>query len=286
MFRTCSEQAIAPPRKHKVTFVLGSTGTGKSEVVNSDKLQVYAGLDIIANKVTDEECAGIPRHLIGGIHPDAESTSSDFRREATRAVEAIVAGGRLAIVAGGSNSYLEELVDGDGGKFRSKYECCFVWIDVELPVLHLFVSARVDKMVEMGLVEEARGVFEPEAADYSKGIRKSIGVPEMDRFFRAEGSADEARMLQDAIEEIKENTRKLTCNQLKKIHRLSTLRGWDVHRIDATEALQKRGDPEGEEVWNRMVREPSIKIVHKFLNEEYLHDMGFLKKIHDHCCCG
>lgn len=264
-----------------MVFVLGTTGAGKSklaidlaahfagEVVNSDKMQVYTGLNVITNKVTDEECAGIPHHLIGGVDPDADYTVEDFCREATRAVESILSRGRLPIIAGGSNSYIEELVDGDLGKFRTLFDCFFLWIDVQLPVLHQYVNCRVDKMVEMGLVEEARGVFEQEA-DYSKGIRRSIGVPEMDQFFRAEGSADvdeetRAVMLKEAIEKIKENTRDLTCRQLEKIRRFSTLQGWELHRIDATKAFEERGNGEAEQVWISLVRKPSIEIVGKFL---------------------
>ncbi|KAJ6850217.1 adenylate isopentenyltransferase 5, chloroplastic-like [Iris pallida] len=276
----------APREKKKVVFVLGSTGTGKSklainlaarfggEVVNSDKIQVYDGLSVITNKVTADECAGIPHHLIGGVCPDAEFTASDFRAAVVRAVESVLAGGRLPVVAGGSNSYIEELVDGDGGAFRSRYSCVFVWVDVELPVLHRYVSVRVDRMVEMGLVEEARGMFDPEC-DYSKGIRKAIGLPEMDRYLRNEASADEetkARLLRSALDEIKSNTRKLACRQLQKICRLSTLPGWDVRRVDATEAFLKQGNKcEFEEAWERTVRVPSIEIVYNFLHQEDHH---------------
>nr|WLN68926.1 adenylate isopentenyltransferase 5 [Iris sanguinea] len=275
---------VAPREKKKVVFVLGSTGTGKSklainlaaqfdgEVVNSDKIQVYDGLNVITNKVTEDECAGIPHHLIGGVCPDVEFTASDFRAAVVRALESVLAVGRLPIIAGGSNSYIEQLVDGESGKFRSKYDCVFVWVDVDLPVLHPFVSVRVDKMVEMGLVEEARGMFNPEG-DYSKGIRKAIGLPEMDRYFRNEASADEetkARLLRSAFDEIKSNTCKLACRQQQKIRRLSKLAGWDVRRVDATEAFLKQAGKkcEFEEAWDWTVRVPSIEIVHEFLHKE------------------
>ncbi|GLT91820.1 hypothetical protein SLE2022_096910 [Rubroshorea leprosula] len=78
-------------RKDKVIFVMGAAGTGKSrlaidlatrfpaEVVNSDKTQVFKGLDIVTNKVTEEECRGVPHHLLGFVDPDAIFTSADFR---------------------------------------------------------------------------------------------------------------------------------------------------------------------------------------------------------------
>ncbi|XP_072997602.1 adenylate isopentenyltransferase 5, chloroplastic-like [Typha latifolia] len=278
----CSSNLLR--RKGKVVFILGATGAGKSklsinlatrfngEVINSDKMQIYNGLDVITNKVTEAECADVPHHLLGGVHPDADFTATDFRREAMLAVESILSRGCLPIIAGGSNSYVEVLVDGEDGEFRHLYDCCFVWVDVDLQVLHDFVSARVDKMVQQGLVEEARGVFDPDG-DYSKGVRRSIGVPEMDRYFRAEGKVEEeelSRLFVEAIEEIKVNTCKLTCCQLQKIHRFCSMDRWEVHRVDATRFfLNKRdGLEEEEEVWEKVVGIPSTMIVGEFLNRK------------------
>ncbi|XP_008786948.2 adenylate isopentenyltransferase 5, chloroplastic-like [Phoenix dactylifera] len=269
-------------RKGKVVVVMGATGTGKSrlaidlavrfggEVVNSDKMQLYDGLDVVTNKVTDEETRGIPHHLLGGVPPDADLTASDFRLAAGSATNSIAQRGWVPVVAGGSNSYIEELIDGAGREFRSRYACCFLWVDVQLKELHRFVGERVDRMVERGLVEEVRGVFDPEA-DYGRGIRKAIGVPEMDRYLRAEAEgADEwtkARLLEAAIDDIKANTCKLTCCQLQKINRLRTLPGWDVHRVDATEVFRKRGE-EADRTWDELVCRPSLEIVGEFLNQK------------------
>ncbi|RWW23672.1 hypothetical protein GW17_00012082 [Ensete ventricosum] len=265
--------------KDKVVFILGTTGSGKSklaialaksfrgEVVNSDKMQVYDGLGVITNKVTKEESGGVPHHLLGVVHPEADFTASDFRREATREVESILGRGRLPIVAGGSNSYIEELVEGAGGEFRSRYDCCFLWVDVELPVIHEFVSSRVDKMIEQGLVKEARAAFRPDG-DYSRGIWRSIGVSEMDGYFRSEDSAGDgemkARMLETAVDAIKANTCRLACCQLQKIRRFCAM-GWEVHRIDATEFFQRRGRGSEEELWEEVVGEPGAAITRSFL---------------------
>lgn len=61
---------MADGKVSDVVVVVGSTGVGKSklavdlarhlggEVVNADALQVYRGLDVTTNKVTDEEAKG------------------------------------------------------------------------------------------------------------------------------------------------------------------------------------------------------------------------------------
>ncbi|KAK0602835.1 hypothetical protein LWI29_037443 [Acer saccharum] len=103
------------PLKDKVVIVMGATGTG---------------LDIATNKVTEEECKGIPHHLLGVVEPGSNFTAKDFRIHAAKAVESIVSRDRLPIIAG------------------KRYDCCFLWVDVSLPVLYSFVSERVDEVKE------------------------------------------------------------------------------------------------------------------------------------------
>ncbi|ESQ41912.1 hypothetical protein EUTSA_v10015859mg [Eutrema salsugineum] len=268
-------------RKDKVIFVMGATGTGKSrlaidlatrfpaEIVNSDKIQVYKGLDIVTNKVTPEESLGVPHHLLGTVDNIYDDfTAEDFQREAIRAVESIVERDRVPIIAGGSNSYIEALVNGCVD-FRLRYNCCFLWVDVSRPVLHSFVSERVDKMVEMGLVDEVRRIFDPSSSDYSAGIRRAIGVPELDEFLRAEMRNSPAetteRLLETAIEKIKENNCLLACRQRQKIQRLYKQWKWNMHRVDATEVFRRRGE-EAEEAWENTVARPSARAVERFLN--------------------
>lgn len=267
------------PLKEKVVVVMGATGTGKSklsielatrypaEVVNSDKMQVYQGLDIITNKITEEECCGVPHHLLGTIDPNADFTCTDFCNTASLAMRSIVGRGQLPIVVGGSNSYIEALVDDEIHEFRARYDCCFLWVDVSMPVLHQFLSDRVDRMVDNGMVDEARRMFSPHA-DYSRGIRRAIGLPEFDQYFRVEpfaGRETRARLLQEAINEVKNNNCKLACRQLEKIYRLRNAKGWKVHRLDATDAFLKHRK-ESDKAWDELVVGPSMVIVNRFLN--------------------
>ncbi|KAL6535333.1 hypothetical protein OROMI_026707 [Orobanche minor] len=263
-----------------VVVVMGATGTGKSrlaidlagifsgEIINSDKIQVYKGLDVITNKVTDEERRGIPHHLMGIIdHPDEDFTAEDFVRRASLSVGDIIERGRLPIIAGGSNSFIEALVGNQ--VFRSKYECCFFWVDVSMPVLHSVARKRVDHMVGNGLVAEAR---EFSGGDYSRGIRRAIGVSEMDEFFKTEQFVDgvtRAELLKAAIDEIKENTCKLIHRQLEKIFMMGEKLKWrGVHRLDATEAFLRRDEDAAAEAWQRSVVGPSARILSGFLGRD------------------
>ncbi|KAL2228449.1 UNVERIFIED_CONTAM: Adenylate isopentenyltransferase 5, chloroplastic [Sesamum indicum] len=165
-------------------------------------------LDIVTDKVSNEECHGVPHHLLGIIDPDEDFTVHDFMHHALLAADAIVQKNRLPIIAGGTNSFIHALVN-DDTEFPTKYECCFLWMDEAIPVLHSYVSNRVDQMVDSGLLEEGKAFFDPKICDYDFGIRRAIGVPEMDEFFRSEGLVDgetRAKLLKAAIDEIKVNT--------------------------------------------------------------------------------
>ncbi|XP_043720776.1 adenylate isopentenyltransferase 3, chloroplastic-like [Telopea speciosissima] len=266
--------------KEKVIFVLGSTATGKSklaiylankfqgEVINSDKIQVHKGLDIVTNKVTDEEMGGVPHHLIGVIDPEAEFTIADFCEKTLHAVTSILDRGNLPIIVGGSNRYIESLVDNETLRFRNKYECCFLWVHVNLPILKKYIYERVDQMVQSGLVDEVRDFFSLDG-DYSKGIRRSIGVPELDAYFRAEAAGCENKemleeLFKEGIDMMKSNTYDLACRQFEKINRLRLEKGWKIHLLDATEVFHKRGF-QREQEWRLRVADPSMDIVCNFL---------------------
>ncbi|KAM7253767.1 hypothetical protein ACFE04_031449 [Oxalis oulophora] len=264
--------------REKVVIVLGATGTGKSrlsidlatkfhsEIINSDKIQVHQGLDIVTNKMSEREMCGVPHHLLGILDPNVNLTAPLFCDMAMQAVESIHSSGQLPIIVGGSNSFVEALVDDDDCRFRSKYDCCFLWVDVSVPILHQFVSERVNRMVEKGMIDEVRRFFDSRA-DYTKGVRKAIGVPELDRYLRVENLVDQEnreKLLQKAVQEIKENTIKLVSRQLDKIHRLRNVKKWKLHRLDATEAFSKQGK-EADFAWEKLVAGPSKAIVSEFL---------------------
>ncbi|CAN8258347.1 unnamed protein product [Cochlearia groenlandica] len=272
------------PPQEKVVFVMGATGSGKTrlaidlatrfrgEIINSDKIQLYKGLDVLTNKVTPQECRGVPHHLLSVFDSEEAGnlTPTEFTNLASKEISTITSNQKLPIVAGGSNSYIESLANHTSRFLLNKsYQCCFIWVDVSLPVLNSFVSKRVDRMIETGLVQEVREIYNPKA-DYSVGIRRAIGVPELHEYLRYESIVDrgtQRKMLDVAVKKIKENTEILACRQLLKIQRLS--KKWKVcmHRVDATEVFLKRNeDQEADKAWENLVVRPSERIVDMFYN--------------------
>ncbi|RHN51651.1 putative transferase [Medicago truncatula] len=260
--------SILAEKKNKILFILGATGTGKTklsinlgtrypaEIINSDKIQVYKGLDIVTNKVPESERCSIPHHLLGIIDdPEYDFTMNDFCKNVLESIDLIIGNGRLPIIVGGSNSYIKKLVEEPTIAFLSKYD----W-------------KRVDEMVESGMVDEIREYYAP-GADNSKGIRRAIGVPELDSFFQIEkkndiDDAQKEKILAEAIRKTKQNTCILVQNQLLKIKNMAQILGSMVYKIDSTEvfeALLKGKDHKHLQQEN--VVKPSIEIVKRFLEE-------------------
>ncbi|KAB8360805.1 hypothetical protein FH972_024539 [Carpinus fangiana] len=121
---------MAGPPKNPVIAIVGTTGTGKSnlavslalslhekypncpfEVINADAMQMYAGLPIITNKITAEEQMGVPHHLLGcvGVTDEAWRVSK-FVTEARDVMQNIWARGGVPILVGGTFYYLQSLL--------------------------------------------------------------------------------------------------------------------------------------------------------------------------------
>ena len=104
--------------------VMGPTASGKSafalelaerfdgEIVSVDSALVYRGLDIGAAKPTREELSRVPHHLIDVRGPWQPYSAAEFAGDARRAVAAILARGKLPILAGGTGLYFRALLHG------------------------------------------------------------------------------------------------------------------------------------------------------------------------------
>ncbi len=109
----------------KVALIAGPTASGKSAlalaiaarhlgvVINADSAQVYADLRILTARPSAEEEASAPHCLFGHVDAaDATYSAARWAAEATRAIDATLAEGRLPILVGGTGLYVRTLLDG------------------------------------------------------------------------------------------------------------------------------------------------------------------------------
>ena len=117
--------------KPVVLALVGPTGSGKTrtairlcqalnaEIVSMDSMQVYRGMDIGTAKPTREELAAALHHMIDVVEPDQMFTVSMYRDMACKAIDDILARGRMPLLVGGTGLYLQaisyEMSLGDNG---------------------------------------------------------------------------------------------------------------------------------------------------------------------------
>ena len=106
----------------RAVAVVGPTASGKSElavriaetlggeVVSADSRQVYCGMDIGSNKITQGEMRGVPHHLLDVADPGEQFTVADYRLLARQAFNDILSRGKFPIVCGGTGFYIDALL--------------------------------------------------------------------------------------------------------------------------------------------------------------------------------
>lgn len=106
-----------------VIAVVGPTGTGKSdlaialaqeldgEIVNSDALQFYRGMDIGTAKLPVSERGGVAHHLMDTLSITQEASVATFQAQAREHFANIRARGKVPVMVGGSGLYVRAALD-------------------------------------------------------------------------------------------------------------------------------------------------------------------------------
>jgi tRNA dimethylallyltransferase len=112
-----------------VTIVLvGPTAAGKSslaaalvrrydveerraEIVNTDSMLVYRGMDIGTAKPSEAERAEIPHHMIDLLDVTENATVAEFQQLARQAIADCIARNSIPVVVGGSALYVRAIID-------------------------------------------------------------------------------------------------------------------------------------------------------------------------------
>lgn len=110
--------------KSTVYVIGGPTASGKSnlavelakringEIISADSMQIYKDMNIGTAKITLEEMQGINHYLIDFVSPDERYSVSSFKKDAEKAIEAILAKGKVPIIVGGTGLYIDSLILG------------------------------------------------------------------------------------------------------------------------------------------------------------------------------
>jgi tRNA dimethylallyltransferase len=113
------EEPPGPP----IVAIVGPTASGKTglaldlaerlggEVVNSDAMALYRGMDIGTAKPSPQQRARVPHHLLDTLSVRDPATVAEFQRWARAAIAEVRGRGRPAVLAGGSALYTRAVLD-------------------------------------------------------------------------------------------------------------------------------------------------------------------------------
>ncbi|MEV8633193.1 tRNA (adenosine(37)-N6)-dimethylallyltransferase MiaA [Streptosporangium sp. NPDC051023] len=150
-------------RQLPVIAVIGPTAAGKSdlavdlalelggEIINTDSMQLYRGMDIGTAKLSPEERRGIPHHLLDIWDVKRTASVAEYQSLARPLIDDLRARGIVPILVGGSGLYVRAALD-----------------DLEFPGTDPEIRARLEAELELvgtaPLYERLRE-RDPEAAE-------------------------------------------------------------------------------------------------------------------------
>ncbi len=117
------DKAPAPPGRPPVVAVVGPTAAGKTslsldlaealggEVVNTDSMQVYRGMDIGTAKLPVAERRGIPHHLLDVLDVTEPATVAEFQQLGAAVIDDCRDRGVTPVLVGGSALYTRAVLD-------------------------------------------------------------------------------------------------------------------------------------------------------------------------------
>ena len=150
------------PGTPRVIAVVGATAAGKSdlgvglaralggEVVNTDSMQLYRGMDIGTAKLSVEERQGVPHHLLDVWDVTVAASVAEYQRMARAVIDELLAQGRTPILVGGSGLYVRAAID-----------------ELEFPGTDPVVRARLEQELEQhgsGVLHQRLAAVDPPAA--------------------------------------------------------------------------------------------------------------------------
>lgn len=123
----------------RVLAIVGPTASGKSalavavaqrisgEIISTDSMQVYRGMDIGTATPTMQERGGVPHHLMDVWPMEHLVTVSEFQTDARAAIEDVLSRDHVPVVVGGSGLFVSAVLDdlnfpGTDEQVRSRWE--------------------------------------------------------------------------------------------------------------------------------------------------------------------
>ena len=213
--------------RKNVAIMVGGSGMYEKAVVEGMNDLPVAGEENQQKLISIFENEGVEvlQKMLEELDPDYFSVvDKDNPRRLFRAID---------IIWQTNKTYTENL---STPKAKRDFETFRIGIDAPREVIYERINLRVDKMMENGLLEEARGLI----ADRDRVALQTVGYSELFRYFDGEWDLD------FAIEEIKKNSRRYAKRQTTWNRKLENVNwvNYDNSLQEALSLLSKLRDSE------------------------------------------
>ena len=135
------------------------------EIIGAASMQIYKYFDIGTAKVSLEDRARIPHHLIDILEPDEEFTAFDFKTRALKHIRELIRRHKIPIITGGTGLYLKVLC--------KDYDCA------------VQISPEIKKEVQFEILKKGPTLMHKELQQVDPASAERISPVDMQRIERA-----------------------------------------------------------------------------------------------------
>ena len=204
-------------------------------ILNADSMQVYKELNIGVAKIKEEEKEGI-EHFLFDIKSVQEAFNAYLYQKMGRELLEEY-NDRNIIIVGGTGLYIKALLydytfDGNENKNKPLYDFVVIGLTRSRKTLYEMIDKRVDIMMEEGLLEEAKVLYDQNIR--TRAITTAIGYKELYEYF------DNKVSLEEAIDKIKQNSRRYAKRQYTFFNnQFSNINWFNIEEVSFEEILDK-----------------------------------------------
>lgn len=212
------EKAFEISSRGKIPIIVGGTGLFIDSLVNNISFSDVSADEELRKRLEEKSSEELYEELLRADKPSAEGIHKNNRKRVIRALE---------LYYGGMSKTLQ---NENSRKEESPFEALYIGIDYESrEALYGRINMRVDKMLEAGLLDEAKEALKTAG----KTSRQAIGHKELKPYI--EGGCS----IEEAVESLKRETRRYAKRQLTWFRRNKRIIWLSADKMSADELFDK-----------------------------------------------
>ena len=229
-----------------IYVVLGPTGVGKTKfsvklakklgnsiILNADSMQIYKEMNIGTAKILEDEKEGVPHFLFDIVSVKDDFNVYNYQKLGRKLL--FDNKDKNIVIVGGTGLYIKALLydytfNEEENKNDKLYDFKLIGLTRDRKKLYEIINKRVDDMFSLGLLEEARKLYDNSIK--TRAVLTAIGYKELYEYFDGKISLDEAK------DKIKQNSRRYAKRQYTFFNnQFDNIKWYNVDNITLDDAL-------------------------------------------------